>query len=155
MAFYTSAVGEGEVGVFLPVYVEERQGAELINSQNYLVRQKHPEWRQVGRGLISSPAASIGNPVRQGVLRGPGQNLLVWRWHWVQGRETSNDYLAKAFQAFERLLGRAPVSADIVLFTQFDENIDQAAARLEVFADQILPGVRGALAGAGPTRGGG
>ena len=46
-----------------------------------------------------------------------GQKLRVWKFYWVGGWFTSNDYLAKAWTALLRLAGKGDDSAVIILYT--------------------------------------
>ena len=70
--------------------------------------------------------------VRTAELRGAGeQRLVVWRWYWINGRLTTSDHVAKAWQAFNRLLGRGDDSAVVILYAPTTEGGESA---LESFA---------------------
>ena len=49
----------------LDYYVTQRQGAELINSQNYMIRQKHPVWSNVGESVVTVEIGGLARQVRQ------------------------------------------------------------------------------------------
>jgi len=46
--FETYAKGEQQVMLYVAVYRNQKQGAELINSQNVMIHQKHPVWSNIG-----------------------------------------------------------------------------------------------------------
>ncbi len=80
----------------LNYYVTQRQDAELINSQNFMIRQKDPLWSNVGETLATVQIGGMARQVRQARLRGSnGQRLLVWQWNLIGRHATVNDQLAK------------------------------------------------------------
>ncbi len=48
------------------------------------------------------------------------ERLLAWRWYWINGRLTTSNYLAKAYNALDKLTGRGDDSAVIVVTTPID-----------------------------------
>lgn len=142
---------DGRIGVHLAYYAVQRQGAELINSQNYLVPQKHPRWHDLGARRVSGrgvPPAWI-----ESELAAPDQRLLVWRCYWLDGRLTANPYRAKALEALDRLRGRFPPAADVLVYTAFapGERV-RARARLERFFVRYWPVIATVLRRAGEGR---
>lgn len=139
------------VGVVLAYYRYQRQDAELINSQNVMVRQKHPEWSNVGETLRTVALGGRPLEVVQTKLRSPGQRLLVWHWNWLNGPMTVNPYWAKFYEARSRLLGRWDDAAAIIVYAPYEEREEEAAALLETFLRDMLPSLRATLEQAAET----
>jgi EpsI family protein len=57
---------------------------------------------------------------------------MVWHIYWINGTLTANDYLAKAYSTFYRLIGRGDDSAVIVVYTPIDQ-VGRAEPVLEGF----------------------
>ena len=139
------------VGVHLAYYPVQRQGAELINSRNYLVPQKHVRWRNLGERRVRR--RGVPGEVVEAVLDAPDQRLLVYRFYWLDGRLTANPWLAKLMEVFDRLGGRFPPAAGVILYAEFDE--DPAAGRrtLDAFLEEGWPTIETLLHAAGKASG--
>ena len=72
--------GDHEVGVYLAYYGAQDQDAELINSQNVLVVQKHPVWRMPEQYLHVEHISGEKQELYESQLKSASQNLLVWHW---------------------------------------------------------------------------
>ncbi len=130
-------------------YAAQRQDAELVNSQNFMIKQKDTHWSNVGETLTTAEIAGQPHPVRQAKMRGAdGQRLLVWQWNVVNGRPTVNDQLAKLVLAFDRVRGARDDGASVLIATPYDdaESIDAARATLARFAADMQPVIARALA---------
>ncbi len=137
--------GEKKVEVLIKYYRNQRQDAELINSVNQLVSTQDASW-----GLISSGATTIPTyygllKIGESTLRSPRGNLLVWNWYWVDGKYTSNSYLAKIYQAKAKLFGDSDDAAAIFVYAPYDGKIDNAAATLRAFVPNAFPSLDAAL----------
>src|SRR3569623_1163120 len=137
---YTS--GPRRVGVNREDYRHQRQGAELINSQNYLVRQKDPEWRQVADAPRTITVRGKTVQIRQAKLRSAQQYLLVWYWYWMDGDYTTNHYLAKLWDAKAKLLGETGDAAAIILATPLGAEDQAAETVLADFVNAMEPVIR-------------
>jgi EpsI family protein len=136
--------GDSRVGLHVALYPHQRQGAELVSSANSLVDPEDDRWHRVsfeGRG-VSLPGGRLA--VEEGILTGPNRGLLVWKWYWISGRDTSSPVWAKVIEASEKLLFRRPLAAGIVVFTEND-NEESARARLEQFLAEGLPAIESTL----------
>ncbi|BAZ94698.1 uncharacterized protein FOKN1_2324 [Thiohalobacter thiocyanaticus] len=131
------AQGEASVGVYLAYYARPRQGAELINSQNVMIAQKHPVWHQVGESRVSVE----GGPGRviQTRLKSAAQRLLIHDWYRIGGHHTANPYLGKLLEAWERLRGNGRPSVGIVIFTEEDPAGSTDREALRRFQRDLLP----------------
>lgn len=136
------------VGVYLAYYSTPRQDAELINSQNVMIIQKHPVWKQVGESKISLGIEP--GKVIQTRLKSDRQDLLIFDWYWIGGTQTTNDYLGKLLEAYYQLTGEEQPSVGIVLFTEYEGgHKDRARQKLEDFMASALPMVKDAIRHAG------
>lgn len=113
---FSSADGS-MVGVHVAYYRDQKQGAELINSENRILLNKDPEWTFAGYGskVVHLDAQSV--EVRSTEIRTPEHRVLVWHWYWIGGRWTSSDYIGKAYLAFAQLMGQGDDSAMVAVFT--------------------------------------
>jgi exosortase A len=129
--------GEQQVMLFLAWYGTQRENAELINSRNIMVREKHPEWRQVGRDTLTRNVAGQTLPFYQAQLLASDehQRILAWQWHRIQGKDGINPYRAKIDLALAKLLGRRDSGAAIIVATPYRDKVDldKASAVLAEF----------------------
>jgi EpsI family protein len=139
------------VGVFIAYYRYQRQDAELINSQNVMVRQKHPVWRNVGEAVREVALAGQRVTVQETRLSSTPQRLLVWHWNWLNGPFTINPYWAKFYEARGRLLGHWDDAAAVIVYTPYDERPEEAASILEAFLRDMLPALTATLEQAAET----
>ncbi|MBD9355773.1 exosortase A [Methylomonas albis] len=121
--------GQSVVGMYFANFGDETQGGELVNSQNYLVPQKHPVWRILHDDMIPMQWADdkIGG-IEELVLNSTQRSLLVERWYRVGDKNTANAYQAKWWQLLKRLSGDASPELLVVLFTD-TPNGDYGLAR--------------------------
>lgn len=137
--------GERAIGLHLLYYRTQKQGAELINSQNVLIPQKHPIWKMPEEKPVEIRLNGRRVKVLQGRLHSAGQKFLVWRWNWVSGVYTSNEYWAKFLEAKDKLLNAPQDGAAIVIMTRYEEGTRAAAAALQNFVDQMFPAIARSL----------
>jgi EpsI family protein len=133
------------VGLYLGHYLSQRQGAELVNSINVMVVQKHPVWSNKGE---QHPTAKLGDQqlrIVQNKIVSPTNRLLVWHWFRIGGRYTSNPYTAKLLEAWNRLTGSRRDAAMIVIATPYDIELEAGAEQLQEFVDAMLPQIERVL----------
>lgn len=115
-------------------YATQRQDAELINSQNFMVPQQHPVWSQVGESYTQVNLANQAHDVRQVQLKNiKGQRLLVWQWNVIDGRQQNYNTVAKLVMALDRLLLLRDDGASILIAAPYDENPEKASRLLGNF----------------------
>lgn len=127
------------VGAYLAYYRDQDYSRKLVSSNNVLVTSNDTRWSRVGQGAVSESMA--GKPVTfhraelrrlsNAVATAP-ERLLVWQVYWINGRWTSNDYLAKVYGAVFQLLGHGDDSAVLVVYTAMDRT-DGAERALRAF----------------------
>lgn len=139
----TYAADGKPVGLYLGYYRNQRQGAELITSQNVLVHSSDSLWGRVGETRRSVLVGNEKLPLLEAKVRGRSTYLLAWQWYWVDGEYTVNPYRAKFLQAKSKLLGRGDDAAMIVVYTEMDVDSQgaAAAASLQQFLSDMLPGI--------------
>lgn len=131
----------------LDYYVTQRQGAELINSQNFMIRQKDGVWSNVGEQIVTVDIDGTPRQVRQARLKSrDGQRLLVWQWNRIGERITVSDHLAKLVLAFDRVRMQRDDGLSVLIATPYDESgVDAATATLARFAADMEPAIAAAL----------
>jgi EpsI family protein len=132
----------------LNYYATQRQGAELINSQNLMTLQLAERWSNVGETRTTVTVGGAQREVRQAKLRGSdGQRLLVWQWNLIGERATVNDHLAKLVLAVDRVGLQRDDGLSVVIATPYEDNADlpAAAETLSRFAADMEPGIAAAL----------
>jgi exosortase A len=127
------------VGLYLGYYQHQDYSRKLVSSNNVLVASQDSQWARVASGSRSVTFGDKVVAVRTAELRATARTdqvnesrLVVWQIYWIGGTVTASDYLAKAYGAFYRLLGRGDDSAVIVVYTPKDQAGD-AEAVLESF----------------------
>ncbi|QBQ54480.1 exosortase A [Nitrosococcus wardiae] len=134
-----------QVGVYLAYYQGQKQGAELINSQNVMVVQKHPVWRQLAHQETTVNLQGKQTTVSEAHLNSAHQDLLVWHWNWIAGHYTINSYIAKLLEAGTKLLGKSREGSAIVIYTPIKTNKEEARATMQHFLDDMLPAIEARL----------
>lgn len=145
--------GQNLVALYLLYYRTQAQGKELINSQNILIRQKHPVWKMPKEEPVSLDLGGKSLAVKQGILQSRTQKLLTWRWNWVAGTYTINDYWAKLLEAKDKLLGTPRDAAAIILATEYQETPQAATPILKSFIREMETAIDQALREAEANRG--
>ncbi|MGH8671018.1 MAG: exosortase A, partial [Burkholderiales bacterium] len=131
------------VSLYLGYYRHQRQGAELINSQNIMIRQKHPVWGNIGE--IKRKLDEVPFAVRQTRLRSPDVRLLVWDWFWIAGQYTIDPRYAKLLEARQKLLQRPDDDAAIIISAPYDEKPELAAEVIREYIRDMLPSIEASL----------
>ena len=133
------------MAVYVGFYRDQRKGAELLTTTNFMVVQKHPVWSNVGESRHKEDLGDGPTDIRQTRLRSPGQRLLVWDWFRVSGRDIVSLYVGKMLLARDRLLGRGDDAAAIILATPYEERPEDAEETLRQFVRDMLPSIEVAL----------
>jgi EpsI family protein len=141
-AYTTSA---NRVGLYVGYYRNQREGAELITSQNTLVHNKQLTWGNIGEASRVVVFDNKKLHVIEARLRGQSRSLLVWRWYWVDGRYVVNSYWAKLLQAKSKLLGNGDDAAVVIVYTEIDMSAHAPATVLTDFLKAMLPGITTSL----------
>ena len=115
------------VGLYLAYYQDQDYGRKLVSSENVLVPFADSKWSRVSAGMKTVKLELRDTRLRTAELRqlplsGPAQSgrLVAWQIYWIDGTLMANDYLAKAYSAVYRLIGRGDHSAVIILYAAAD-----------------------------------
>lgn len=145
-AFYVNE-GAQPVGLYLGVYRTQREGAELLNSQNVMVQraeteQTHVKWIDKEQTVREIRLQGEAAHVNQNRLASPtGQRLLVWSWYRIGDRQTANPYLGKLIEAASILIGGRHDGALIAVAAPYLEKEGPAIDSLQAFVDAMLPSI--------------
>jgi EpsI family protein len=130
--------GSADVGVYIGYYLDEEQGAELVNSENQVVRGKG--WFAVREEQRSIVVDSQVVRARETVLRSSqGTHRVVWSWYWVADEFTSIDSYAKFLQAKAKLFGEPTDAAVVAITSAYDPDSTQPTHLLQDFLDHCEP----------------
>lgn len=147
----TFASGDRQVALFVGYYSGQLTNGPLVTYDNDVVIVSDKVWGAIGRrdrtvAATGQPLRVTETEVRAETTQG-SERLLTWRWYWINGRLTTSDYLAKAYNAFDKLTGRGDDSAVIVVTTPMNGPADRnAAATLESFVAAAQPQISARLA---------
>lgn len=131
--FETYARDGQTIVLYLAAYRNQKQGSELINSQNMMIRQKHPVWSNVGEARRVEAIGASNQPIRRTLLRSPGQRLVLWDWFVVGGEDVVNPYMGKLLQARDQILGRGDDGVAIIVAAPYEETPERAEQALRDF----------------------
>lgn len=140
-----------KVALFVAYYSGQASSGKLVTYDNDVVVVSDKVWGAVARRAKTVDVAGHPLDIVETEIKGDGghgdERLLAWRWYWVNGRLTTSDYLAKAWNALDKLTGRGDDSAVIVVTTTMAERGDaKARATLESFVAAMEPQVAARLA---------
>jgi exosortase A len=136
-----------DVMLELNYYVTQRQDAELVNSQNFMIEREHPVWTNVGESLATVSVGGVSRQVRQARLRsGDGRRLLIWQWNLINQRPTVNDHKAKLVLALDRVRLQRDDGVSVLIATPYENrDVQSAAATLARFAADMEPAIARSL----------
>jgi len=134
----TSYVQNGDrVMLALDYFGSQRQDAELINSQNYMVSQSRDErWLNVGENQITIDLAGEQRKIRQTLLKNndpDSKRLLAWQWNVIDGKTVNNDHYAKLILALDRIIMMPDDGISIIVAAPYEVDQKEAATVLTRF----------------------
>jgi EpsI family protein len=131
------------VTVFVAGFRDQKQGAELVNSMNWVVMPHNKTWHMIQEGI--EPTGSQSPAQARRVLAGgaPGR-IETLTWYWLGEETTISDFRGKWDLARDRLLGRTDTSAWISISTSADD--PAARQTLRQFVADMAPSIHEALA---------
>ncbi|HIN81796.1 MAG TPA: exosortase A [Chromatiales bacterium] len=137
--------GSDQVGLYLAYYDHQRKHAELVNSQNIMIVQKHPVWGETERSSRTIRFSDAALTVVQSKLKSVAAKVLIWHWYRIGSEHTSNPYWAKVLEAKSTLLGTHNDALGIVVYTAWDQDMGAAEARLQAFVDSMSDAIDSSL----------
>ena len=140
--------GEGQpVALKVLYYRNQDSHKALISSINYLAGEKNA-FHVIRSGVRSETFGGRTLALREAALQGPGGQILVWHWTWIDGQATTNNYLGKLWQARAKLMFRGDDGAAVMLSASYGEHPDEARAALRAFLEANLAAIENSLAAA-------
>ena len=137
----TYSDGTAPVGVYLAYYGHQAQGAELINSQNMMIEQKHPVWRQPSQSARTVTIGDRAIDLVESRLESDHQRLLVWHWMRVAGQDFSNPMIGKIHEALGTLRGAGREGFGIVVYAPYTDDPATAREQMQAFLAEMLPSI--------------
>ncbi len=116
----------------------------LISSVNRLTGDKDP-FHVVSNTVRTEQAGGRAVPLRETVLLGPQQKLLVWQLTWIDGDYLTSNVAGKLRQAQARLRFRGDDGALVVLAAPYTDDPQAARATLQAFFTQHFGALDAAL----------
>ena len=149
--FYTSSQNNmGSIGLHIAQYLEQKQGSEVVNSQNKLFNNQMSRWRitEKNKKLVKLNGHEI--EVVSAIVKGPRDNLLVWYWYRVGAYHTTNNYIAKLREVKSKLIDSRRDAAIFSITTPISlgdivEKRAAASIHLQQFVNDMLPQYESAL----------
>jgi EpsI family protein len=126
-------------------YLTQRQDAELVNTRNFFIDEKHPVWRKVGETVRQVAFDGREFTVRQARLRSGGQRLLAWQWNVIDGRIVTSDHEAVLRLAVTRVLGGQDEATAVIIAAPYEGDSEPAERTLAAFARDMMPAIERAL----------
>lgn len=135
-----------EVGLYLAYYRHQSSNRKLVSSSNVLVSSADPAWAKVrgGRTTVQYLAKPLSVVNAELYNMRSDQRLVVWKWYWIGGYLSDNDFLGKAYTSLIKLLGQGDDSAAVVIYTKKGAP-GQAEAALSGFLETAGPAIEQAL----------
>jgi EpsI family protein len=140
----TFVKADQRVGLYIAFYRGQTPQAKAITSSNELVHTTNTFWRLAVSGRAHAETGAGPLDVRTGVVVSQRARLAVWQWYWVDGRATSNDYVAKLYQAMSVLEGRGDPVAWVIVYTP-TETDEQDRAALRAFTADMREAIDSTL----------
>lgn len=131
------------VGMHLRQYLQQQQGAELIENVNAW-RPDRKAWRVVERQRIS---IDLNGPmqVEEARVVSAQQDLLIWSWYWIDNRSTVNSYVVKLLEAKQKVFQGHRQGTRVFFATPLARDPAQARRILQEFVTASYPAVTKSL----------
>ncbi len=141
----TFAKSGRDVGLHIAFFRNQSNDAKAITSANQLVKTSNERWGQVGTETVDTTIDGKTFSAQATEVAGRRQRLAVWQWFWVDGRETSSEYLAKFYQVLSVLQGRGDPVAWVIAYTPADSGMAGAMSALHEFTADMRGPINAAL----------
>ena len=147
----TFVSGDRKVSLFVGYYSGQLDNGKLVTYDNDVVIVADKVWGTVARKARSVTVGDRSLDVVESTIKADtvegSERLLAWRWYWINGRLTTSPYLAKAWNALDKLTGRGDDSAVVVVTAPMQSPTDDSAsASLDAFVKAAEPRITERLA---------
>ncbi len=124
--------------LFVAYYGQQRQDAELINSQNLMVEQEHERWQNVGQRVRGIEIDGVPYRMLEARLRTQrGERILAWQWNRVMGRNDLHPLLIKIELAVEKVLGGRDDGTAFILAAPYEDQPAEAERVLRAYLSDM------------------
>ena len=123
-----------DVGLHIAFFRNQTNDTKAITSANQLVNTSNTLWAQAGTETVDTTIDGQSFSAQATEIAGNRRRLAVWQWFWVDGHETSSEYLAKFYQVLSVLQGRGDPVAWVIAYTPADNGTAGAMSALREFA---------------------
>lgn len=142
----TSQSIDNTMGLYIAYYAVQQQDSELINSQNIMIPQKHPVWRQLRKVKHQIKLQNQSEVVFETHLNSNRDDLLIWHWNVIAGKVVINSYQAKLIEALNKLTGGSQGEYAVVLYTRFEkDDIEKSREKMQQFVNDMVPTISDSL----------
>jgi EpsI family protein len=136
--------GDRRVGLYLVYYGAQRQGAELVNASNRIVKRGIWNTESAGEYAVV-PLSGTAIDVTKTALYSADHRLLVYQWNWFDGSYLSSPYEAKLLELKRKLMGKPLPAAAIMVYTGYTDDKEAAGHALQAFINDMQPSIERAL----------
>jgi len=141
---YRAAGAERPLRLEMLYYRNQDKQKGLISSVNRLTGDKDP-FHVVSSEVRAEKAGARSVPLRETVLLGPREKLLVWQLTWIDGDYLTSNVAGKLRQAQARLQFNGDDGALVVLAAPYTDDPQAARATLQAFLSQHFGALDAAL----------
>lgn len=142
---YSSIDEPALVGLHLRQYLEQRQDVELVNNQSPL-RPDRSVWRVFAQQRMTTDLGEGQSlQVDEARVTSPRENLLIWSWYQIDGRNTANPYLVKILEAKQQIFEGRRKGTRVFIATPLGQDKDQARQVLQSFMTDHLTAIAASL----------
>ena len=138
--------GTQTVGVSIHYYRNQHPGATLISSANRVLPEKDEVWTQLNASNRTESILGREISVREEMIQSASGSVLMWRWYWINGHLTANDYKGKLLQAQGKLLMQGDDGAALIVFAPYSDKPEIARQALHDFLSENLTPLETTLA---------
>ena len=141
---YRGAGSERPLRLEMLYYRNQDKQKGLISSVNRLTGDKDP-FHVVSSQVRTEKAGARPVPLRETLLLGPREKLLVWQLTWIDGDYLTSNVAGKLRQAQARLQFNGDDGALVVLAVPYTDDPQAARATLQAFLSQNFGALDAAL----------
>jgi EpsI family protein len=119
------------VHLFIALFRHQTPDAKLVSAGNSVVGDD--VWARAGSGASAATVDGKDLTVLATRMVKNGLGRLVWHWYWIDGRYTSNSYVAKALETKVKLFDLPRSAAVIAVAADYADSPGDAASVLDKF----------------------
>ena len=125
------------VGLYAALFRNERQGEELVRTQNGFLTPGAVAWRYTP--VVPRTVHGLPFGVEQVEGRTDGARFRAWRWYWVDGQFTSDGGVVKLLGLRSKLLRQPDDAIVFVIYAPFELQPSEADVSLAAFLKEMRP----------------